>query len=208
MKKHDPLTKLASKTGLFISLYMPVDRTWTKKDLTTMIHSHLKDLSHTAHNLKKTEDKYLNALLQKVKDSLENVDTRGAKTVVVFAGRDYWEVLKLPITVPLRVHLDKKPLLAPLTEAYEENPPFIIALIDRDRGKIIEVNFAFEEAKSRVIKSDVPQRILAKGDDMGREDKILRHIEDHLHRHLRKVAGEIIKMEKSFHTGLIVIGAQ
>ena len=43
---------------------------------------------------------------------------------------------------------------------------------------------------------------------MGRESKILRHIEDHLHRHLEKVLIETKRFEKSYPDGLIIIGAQ
>lgn len=208
MKKHDPINKIANKTGFFISLYIPVEKSFTHKDFVTMVHSHLRDLMHTGHSLVKREDKYLGAIIEKIKENLEIIDTRGAKSVVVFAGKDFFEVLKLPVVIPLKMHVGEKLYLEPLSKSFEENPPFIVVLIDRNRAKIIEVNFSLEEAKSKVINSDVPQRIQAKGDNMGREDKILRHIEDHLHRHLVKVVKELKSFENSFPDELIVIGAQ
>ena len=40
------------------------------------------------------------------------------------------------------------------------------------------------------------------------QNKIFRHIEDHLHRHLVEVVNELKTFEKNYPDGLIVIGAQ
>jgi hypothetical protein len=208
MNTRQIIKHLSNRNGLTVSLYFPVESGESKKDWLTKIHSHLKDLRHSALNLGREGEKYLEAILARVGNFLEEADTRGAKTLAVFAGKDIFETLTLPVTLPLRVHIEDKPWLTPLTEALEENPPFLLVLIDRTAGKIIEVNFLQEEATSKTIRSDVPQRILAKGDDMGREDKTLRHIEDHLHRHLVKVVKLLVDFEASYPDGLIVIGAQ
>lgn len=199
---------LSNRNGLTISLYLPVDPGDSKKDWLTKVHSHLRDLRHSAKNLQHKEEKYLDAIISQVEDFLQNFDTRGTRTLALFAGKDIFESVKLPVVLSSRVHVENKPILSPLTEALDENPPYIIVLIDRTYGEIIEVNFLEEEAASKVIKSYVPQRILAKGYDIGREDKTLRHIEDHLHRHLVKIVKLLSNFESSYPNGLIVIGGQ
>src|SRR3989344_2373914 len=202
------IKKLSSQNGLFISFYIPIKPGGTRKEFVTTFRSHLKDLRHAAENLKHKEEKYLDAIIKKVEDFLDTADTHEAKSIAIFAGKDFFETIKLPVEIPLRTHIDTEPLVSPLTKALEENPLFLLVLIDRESARLIEVNVGEEEAKSKVIKSDVPQRILAKGDNMGRESKILRHIEDHLRWHLEKVLNETKRFEKSFPDGLIVIGAQ
>ena len=202
------IKKLSFRDGLFVSFYLPVRAGETRKEFVTTFHSHLKDLRHAAKNLKHREEKYLDAIIKKVEDFLDTADTHNTKSFAIFAGKDFFEAIKLPVEIPLRVHVGPKPLVSPLTTAIEENPPFLVVLIDRESARVIEVNLGEEEARSKIIKSDVPQRILAKGDDMGRESKILRHIEEHLHRHLEKVLAETKRFEKSYPDGLITIGAQ
>ena len=208
MNTRQIIKHLSTRDGLIVSLYLPVEAGESKKDWFTRVHSHLLELRHSATNLDKKGEKYLDAIISEVEDFLETFDSRGTKTLAIFAGKDLFKSLKLPVSLPLRAHIENKPLLSPLTEALEENPPFLLVIIDRTAGKIIEVNFLQEEAHSRVIRSDVPQRILARGDNMGREDKILRHIEDHLHWHLEKILFEVKRFEKNYPDGLIVLGAQ
>lgn len=202
------IKKLSSRDGLFVSFYLPVRAGETRKEFVTTFRSHLKDLKHAAKNLRHREEKHLDAIIKRVEDFLDTADTHKTKSLVIFASKNFFEVLKLPVEIPLRAHVGTKPLLSPLTTAIEENPPFLVVLIDRGSARIIEVNLGEEEARSKMIKSDVPQRILAKGNDMGRESKILRHIEEHLHRHLEKVLIETKRFEKSYQDGLIIIGAQ
>ena len=202
------IKRLSSKNGLFVSFYLPISPGETRKEFVTTFHSHLKDLKHVARNLRHKEEKFLDAIIKRIEDYLETADTHNTKTLVIFSGKNFFETFKLPIATSLKTHVGDKPYLNPLSNALEENPSFIIVLIDRTKAKIIEVNLGREEAKSKLIQSDVPQRILAKGAGTGKESKILRHIEDHLHRHLLKVTKELEKFEKGFPDGLIIIAAQ
>jgi hypothetical protein len=202
------INKLSRQNGLIISLYLPISPGETRKEFVTTFHSRLKSLRQAAKNLRHKEEKFLDAIIKKIESYLDSVDTHSAKSLVVFAGKNLFEAIKLPVQTPLRSHIDDRPFVSPLTRTIEENPPFLLVLIDRQSARLIEVNIGEEEAKSRILKSDVPQRILAKGADTGRESKILRHIEDHLRRHLEKVLYETKRFEKTFPNGLIVIGAQ
>lgn len=202
------IKKLSKRNGLFVSFYLPIKIGETRREFVTTFRSRLKDLRHTAKNLIGQEEKYLGATLNKIENFLETADTHKTKTLVIFAGKNLFEVFRLPVELPLRLHIDTKPLISPLSKAFEENPPFLLVLIDRQSARLIEVSLGEEEVKSKVIKSEVPKRILARGDNVGRESKILRHIEDHLRRHLEKVLAETKKFEKAFPGGLIVVGAQ
>ena len=208
MNNYKIIEKLSARSGLTISLYFPLSLGGSRKELLSFIHSHLNNLRHSAENLKRNEEKYLKATIEKIEDYLTIFDTRGAKAVAVFAGKNFFEVLRIPVKVESQFHIGRKPMFETLTKVLNENPPFTIVLLDRTQSKLIEVNVGEEEAQSRLIKNDVPQRIQAHGGNMGREDKILRHIEDHLHRHLVEIVKELREFEKNHPDGLIVIGAQ
>jgi len=208
MNVNQIVKRLSTTDGLLISLYLPIATGETRKEFVTTFRSHLKDLRHTAKNLKHQQEKYLNLIIKQIENYLETVDTHNTKSLAIFAGKNLFETYKLPVSVPLKAKIDTKLLLSPLSNAFDENPAFIIVVIDRTIAKIIEVNLGLEETESKVIKSDVPQRILAKGADTGRESKILRHIEEHLHRHLEKVAAEVKKFESTHPKVLLIIAAQ
>ena len=61
------IKKLSSRDGLFVSFYLPVRAGETRKEFVTTFRSHLKDLKHAAKNLKHREEKYLDAIIKKVR---------------------------------------------------------------------------------------------------------------------------------------------
>ncbi len=208
MNNHKLIEKLSSRSGFVLSLYIPFASGTGKKDLLSFIHSNLNKLRHSAENLQKNEEKYLKATLAKVEDYLTTFDTRSAKAVAVFAGKDFFEVLRIPVAVRSEFHIGRKPMFDTLNKVLLENPPFIVVLLDRTQGKLIEVNVGEKEAQSRLIKNDVPQKVKSGDDLWDQQNKIFRHIEDHLHRHLVEIVKELREFEKNYPDGLIVIGAQ
>ena len=76
---------------------------------------------------------------------------------------------------------------------------YLIVLGDRQRGRM----FTFGEGEIvrslELINDDAPQKVKNGENTWDAQDKIFRHIEDHLHRHLVKVteaAREFVKKEK------------
>ena len=156
------IKKLSTRNGLFVSFYLPIRPGETRKEFVTTFRTHLKDLKHAAKNLRHKEEKYLDAIIKRVEDFLDTADTHKTKSLAIFAGKNFFEAIKLSMEIPLRAHVDTRPLVSPLTRAIEENPPFLLVLIDRQSARLIEVNLGEEEARSKIIRSDVPKRILAK----------------------------------------------
>lgn len=208
MNNHKLIEKLSSRSSFVLSLYLPFSSGTTKKGLLSFIHSHLNKLRHSAENLQKSEEKYLRATLAKVEDYLTHFDTRSAKAVAVFAGKNFFEVLRIPVSVAPEFHISRKPMFDTLNKVLLENPPFIVVLLDRTASKLIEVNVGEVEAQSPLIKNDVPQKVKSGDDTWDQQNKIFRHIEDHLHRHLVEVVSELKRFEKNYPDGLVVIGAQ
>lgn len=206
MNNYKIIEKLSSRSNLTISLYLPLDS--NRKSLLSFIHSNLNKLRKSARNLKGREEKYLKATIKKIENYLINFDTRSAKSIALFAGKNFFEVLRIPVLVEPKFHIGRKPELETLSKVLDENPPFIIVLLDRTQAKLLEVNVGEEEAQSRPIKNDVPQKVKSGDDTWDQQNKIFRHIEDHLHRHFIEVIDELKRFEENYPNGLIVIGAQ
>lgn len=70
---------------------------------------------------------------------------------------------------------------------------YLIILVDRKKVMMFTLLEGFAVGRyQEIVLGDVPQKVRVDEEDYyGRSDKIFRHIEDHLHRHLQKVAGFI-----------------
>lgn len=82
----------------------------------------------------------------------------------------------------------------------------LVLLADKKRAIIFTmVNGAMGDVKELVI-NDVPQKVKHGENAWDAQDKINRHIEDHLHRHLQIVAKEMEEFSKDKKIDQIVLG--
>ena len=85
---------------------------------------------------------------------------------------------------------------------------YIVLLVDRKKVMMFTLldGKAVGEHRELVI-NDVPQKVRANEQQYyGRSDKIFRHIEDHLHRHLKTIVEEIVAFSKKQSITGIVVG--
>lgn len=79
---------------------------------------------------------------------------------------------------------------------------YFVLLADRKRAIFVLVNNGAVEKEEEHVVSDVPQKVKHGYDIRSQQDKILRHVEDHLHRHLQTVGKEA----EAFVKGTLVTG--
>lgn len=83
---------------------------------------------------------------------------------------------------------------------------YLLLLVDREHAKLLLIADGRVKVE-RVIKKDiVPQNVKHGDDTWDSQDKIFRHIEDHLHRHLQHVANETTSFIKEYNVIEILIG--
>lgn len=78
---------------------------------------------------------------------------------------------------------------------------YLVILVDRKKVMMFTLLEGFAVGRYKeIVLDDVPQKVRVDEEDYyGRSDKVFRHIEDHLHRHLQKVAGfidDFVRREK------------
>lgn len=83
---------------------------------------------------------------------------------------------------------------------------YLVLLADRKKAIFFTVYEGRIEEKKEIIDDNVPQNVKAKKIDWGRDDKIFRHIEQHLHYHLKLIAKEVLEFAKGKHVRFIILG--
>ena len=84
---------------------------------------------------------------------------------------------------------------------------YLILLVDRKQTKMFTMMDGVVLRREERISSTVPQKVKHGDDTWDSQDKIFRHIEEHLHRHLVNVSQEAVAFAKNDHiTGWILGG--
>lgn len=82
---------------------------------------------------------------------------------------------------------------------------YLVLLIDREHARMFTITNGIAGETVELESVDVPQNVKHGDDTWDAQDKIFRHIEDHLHRHIEKVAKEANEFAKNEKiTGLLI----
>lgn len=193
-----------------VSLYLNIIPQETWKDFLAKLNSKIteqKKESEIKFGSKVRKDVFF--LLEKIQNEVEKeIDLHGAKSIAAFADPNHFIILKLPQETEDHLIIGKTFHLTPLLNLFQESPETTLVLVDRNKAKFYDLSLERIKFTSRIILSDVPQKIQAPGENMGREDKILRHIEDHLRRHFKKVVAELENHIKKSKPKYIILGGE
>lgn len=83
----------------------------------------------------------------------------------------------------------------------------MVLLVDRKNASMFILTQGAVGQVKKCKEGYVPQKVKHGDDTWDAQDKIFRHIEDHLHRHLSHVAREADIFAKENHIALLIIGS-
>lgn len=83
----------------------------------------------------------------------------------------------------------------------------MVFIADRKRAKMIAIRDNVIIDEKEVIDESVPKNVKHGDDTWDAQDKIFRHIEEHLHRHLTYVVSVASKFAVKHHVSLILVGS-
>lgn len=94
------------------------------------------------------------------------------------------------------------------TDAAKKNPKkYMVFLVDRKQAKMFTLLDGVVLRHEEFVSGTVPQKVKHGDDTWDSQDKIFRHIEDHLHRHLADSSKRAAAFAKNDHiTGWIIGG--
>lgn len=164
--------------------------------------------SQIHQNLGEEERKIFKKDLARIDDYLRtSYDSRGRRSVVFFcAGKKLWEVLEFEFYLPPFCVVSYSPYIRPITEALNEYKPYLVLLADRQKARLFTVHLGEIKEHKDIFNGDVPQRVKHGDDTWDQQNKIQRHIEDHLLRHLKLIAGETREFAKKNPVSFVIVG--
>ena len=168
--------------------------------------SQLHSLVH--RDLSEVEKRKWKNDIEKIEDYLHEFLNRSDVRSLVFftSGKNFWKVLEFEFSLPLLCKISNTPYLKPLREASEKHQRYLSLLVDREKARLFTVHLGKIEEQKDILIELVPQNVKAKKIDWGRDDKIFRHIEDHLHRHLQLIAKAAKDFLKNKGIQLVIVG--
>lgn len=159
-------------------------------------------------NLSEEERKKWKKDIEKIEDFLhESYKKSNSRSYIFFSsGKNFWKVYDFEFSLPPQCIISDKPYLDPLKNALGKHQKYLSLLVDREKARLFIVHLGKIEEQREIFAGSVPQNVKAKKIDWGRENKIFRHIQDHLHRYLQFIAKAVMEFSRKSGIRFVVIG--
>lgn len=207
----DKVEKTLKKLAAFSNSQFPVLTVYLgiaqkKSPPSSIMSSIFHSLVH--QNLGEEEQKTFKKDLSRIDDYLRtSYDSRGTKSVAFFSGGGkLWAILEFEFYLPPLCVVSHSPYTSPITNAFGEYKPYLVLLADREKARLFTVHLGEIEEHKDVFNGLVPQRVKHGDDTWDQQNKIQRHIEDHLHRHLKFIAQEAHDFAQKHPINFVIIG--
>ncbi len=212
------LVSYKNETNPVISLYLNVTppRDFAA-ELNSMLHNARR---HVENRFDKIQFKKVDKLFEKIEHHLRESAGRPERTrmVVVFADADgLWQQYLLPVSLPSQIVVEPDIYIRPLTVLLDEFDRYCVLIADSRKARIFSLYLGDLEEKPDVfIEDNVPDRVRANrsriratGNIQGGlgDENIRRHIENHIHQHLKNAAEQTFRFFKQKKFNRIIIGA-
>ncbi len=214
------LAQYESRDGAVVSLYVNMSDPGR-------INTELNSLVRTAAKRLEEDDRFTGEQSKSIERLLFDLErhvqsgigsANRARLLVVFADMEgFRREYRLPVTLPSQMVVQQTPYTRPLSFLLDEFPGYCVLVADTRNARLFTLFLGdFEEQPNFFIRNEVPDRVSAKKSmavsawgvysGMG-DQRIQRHIEDHIHRHLRKVAERTFEiLKKNGFDRLILAG--
>jgi len=209
MFTREELTRLNTIRGngeLFTTVYLNVNPVTNPKGeyfitFRNMVKPEIEKLSNSDQKAVKEDVKKIEAYLKSAK-------TEFKKSLVILSSTqlDMWEVYHLSVPLKNQVVIDRTPYLKPLTSIMEQHRSYAVALVDRVHARLFNIQLGEIAEYAELFTPDIPGKH-KKGGWQGRdENRFRRHIDQHIHFHLRDVVTKLEGLLSRGEVSHIIIG--
>ncbi len=182
------LSRLRNESLPMSSLYLHLwpDRRIHRAELKDLIKEQQEKLSQ--NDPPKEVKKWVEEDLKRLQEFVETLQESPYKGLVIFSctAEKIWEVFLLKQPVRDLLVLDPSAYVSPLVSILNEYRRVCVLLTDRTRARVFEIFMGEIEEQSEIF-SDVPSKVREGGWYGLSEKRIERHVEHHLHDHLKRV---------------------
>lgn len=204
------LAGFRAEKGCAVSLYLNLDPSVspTAADAQVRVSSLLDEASKSAeaNRSDRTHDQRLalKADLERIRRFVElEFERNGARGLAIFAASldNLWQPLSLTAAVPDEVKVNAELYLTPLVPLVGRDEGALVAVVGRERGDLYQLRGGrLEEVADRWDEQ------LRRHDQGGwSQARFQRHIESHVHEHLRQVAEELDRLVRRMPGAKVVV---
>ena len=189
--------------------------------------SELNSLLHTTSKRLEESEQFSKAQLRELEKVFEKIETHvredlerfeRTRLVVLFASAEgLWQEYQLPLALPSRIVVEPDPYTRPLTVLLDEFNHYAVLVTDARKARIFSLYLGdFEEHPDVFVVDDVPTRprvsvslTQSKGSGVWGglgDQRVQRHVEDHVHRHLKHVADQTFRFFQEKKFDLLILG--
>ncbi len=198
------LDDLAARREPLVSVYLGHEGLQPPKG--GILMTQFNSLIHS--QLTKAERSDRQSELRKIEEYLGRHGGGTARSYAIFADLPaVWEVFEFEFFLPPLITVGRADV-EPILHALESHSKYLVLLADREKALVFNIELGVITERSELTGGDVPQMVKAIRHDgiVGKDDKIARHIEDHLHRHLQIIAETVGKLTRTKEINFVIIG--
>jgi peptide subunit release factor 1 (eRF1) len=190
---------------LSIYFHLPVPKRYTNTTIVNKLQSCINaNMSFKQREAMKNNIRYIVGFMQDYQQA------RGEETLAFFSGGDnLFEVLHLPYKIPNTVKCAHEPYLEPLYQAQEDTRRYLVILSDKQKAILYTIFAGSLEAQEEVFDDSVPhdaQGRWANAPRAQRNDKLQRHIHEHLQKHFAYIASRAVSFIKNKPIAGVILG--
>jgi peptide chain release factor subunit 1 len=158
--------------------------------------------------LNRSDRKRFANAIQKINEYLEQIfDSRGKRSIAFFANDTLFEILEFEFPLLPLIKFSNAAYLDPILAQIFDHNRYLVLLVDRKKARMFTVNLGEIEEYKDFIVDAVPQEVKVEEEHFyGRSNKISRHIEDHLNRHLKIVTEKLKEFIDGERINFILLG--
>ncbi len=190
-----------------------------ESELNSMVHTTLKTVASDSRYTRE-QVRRLKSLLERIEGDVQKKHVRlsGVRLIVLFADADgLWQEYHLPVGLSSSISVDFDPYTRPLTMLLDEFDRYCVVVADSRKARIFSLYLGeIEESPDVFLEDNVPDGVRVKqsmttgggGTVHGGigDKRIERHIQDHVHRHLKHVADKTLAFFRKKHFTRLILG--
>ena len=202
----DAISRLQSEDWPIISLYLRLDKERIDEDYTIRLKNVLRQAEESI------DDRFSHEQQEALRSDIDRIrvffrDEAGnyGEGVALFASSpaEIWNVQAVPNDVGTAVTIDFTTDVAPLIRALEMMQPYCTCLIARDQARIFYGSLGTIEELAQTRDETVPGQHEQGGWAQARYE---RHIDEHVHRHFKRVADDLFQLANERPYRFLVLG--
>jgi peptide chain release factor subunit 1 len=190
------ISQLEDNKGHLLSLYLPLFQDTSDTDYNIELKNLLRSANQRyAHESGEELPSEFEGLFDDIQVFIRDNGGRYKRGIVLFAtpDRGIVETRSVPDSIESSAIVGEKPNMAPLIRLVEDYAPYCTCIISRDQARILIGNLDELEEHSSLTDDEVPGQHDQGGWSQARFE---RHIEDHVHRHFKRVAQHLFEMHE------------